>query len=966
MDVRRLRALAGVLVLVSGMLVPRVAMGASPPGPVQNLAATAQWESDGYSVHVTWDPPATGTADAYQVWIISGWGEASALVQGRTDWTFRKLMPNTKYCLKVIPNAGPPSFLSGPESTVCVTTGPDGNDQGDSSLGQVRNLRAWTELTTASPHNYILRLAWDPPAAGPPAGYAVFDARGEKLDEWQPGTWTTWRWLAAAPGYTYCLTVRPVGSDGKYGPGSEVCHTVGSDVAPRPEQPPAPLNLRVYPYSWEADKYGIRFEWDLPLPPAEWHEYGLNIYLDGQKQLGIQAREEPAGFSDLQPGRLYCVTLSLRWPLYKDPWYESQGVTGCSVTGLGTGLPVESHVNGGGYPVLTWSGEGGPSDALLIIERSTDGDNWQQVGAMPWGSGWSFTDTSAQPGVEYEYRVYWTRPDGSRSAYGATTVTAGFSGAPLAGGTLGPVQGVTGEGTPDAYRLVWQPGPWAGYTVWRSDDGGGTWYVVGSAPAGSTGWTDYTGNVGPDTQYLVVGHDGAGNYSGSGSPVLAFPGSGGPGAGGGSSPLDGGTLGPVQGVTGGGAPDAYWLAWNPGPFAGYTVWRSDDGGDTWYPVASVPGTATGWTDYTGNVGPDTRYLVIGHDGSGNYSGSGTPVVADPGSGSASPPPGDPSGPPAPSVWALCADRGAVLRWSPVAGATAWRVYRSLDDGRTWTLVQELPGQAAGWIDYLLANDAPYYYMVTYLDADGRESQAGGPVLVVPCDGDAGSGGADGWPPPPGTPLPPPPQLPTMPGWQPPPVPPLELVTPSRPEPTGRTVPPVPQLPIPPDVPAPPALPLPPEPADLFDPEAGLDVVRAPDAPPGLDQPMGGPDSPPGLDAPLGAPDAPPGLDQAMGGPDAPPALDAPLGAPDAPAGLDKPMGGPDAPPGMDAPLGAPDAPPGLDQPMGGPDAPPGLDAPRGPDAPMAPDAPRQVDPPVPLDAPLTPDSPLLPDPPLGP
>lgn len=145
--------------------------------------------------------------------------------------------------------------------------------------------------------------------------------------------------------------------------------------------------------------------------------------------------------------------------------------------------------------------------------------------------------------------------------------------------------------------------------------------------------------------------------------------------------------------------------------AGYRVYRRAKGGS--FPATPLATTtSTSYTDATLPVtGAAYEYTVRAYDKAGNVSSGTAPLAVTTADRTA---PGVPGG-----LSAASEMDGLRVRWTAVAGAASYRVYRATTADGTYTKVG---GTAeTSFADASTTEDATYYYRVTALDAAGNES-----------------------------------------------------------------------------------------------------------------------------------------------------------------------------------------------------------------------------------------------------
>ncbi|MEU8711921.1 PA14 domain-containing protein [Streptomyces sp. NPDC048663] len=153
-----------------------------------------------------------------------------------------------------------------------------------------------------------------------------------------------------------------------------------------------------------------------------------------------------------------------------------------------------------------------------------------------------------------------------------------------------------------------------------------------------------------------------------------------------------------------------WAGNSEMDLAGYRVYRRLKGaafGST--PLATT--TSTSYTDTPPASGETYYYEVRAYDRTGNVStGSSDRAVVS----------ADRTAPAVPAGPSTVAEGGGLrVRWSAVAGAASYRVYRATGGQGTYTLVGAT-GQVS-YLDTTAAEDVGYSYRVTALDAAGNES-----------------------------------------------------------------------------------------------------------------------------------------------------------------------------------------------------------------------------------------------------
>jgi fibronectin type 3 domain-containing protein len=239
-----------------------------------------------------------------------------------------------------------------------------------------------------------------------------------------------------------------------------------------------------------------------------------------------------------------------------------------------------------------------------------------------------------------------------------------------------------------------------GYNVKRAYVSGGPYTVLGSVTG--TSYTDANLATGSPYYYVVSavsGVDESGNSAEAGATTMPPP----------SAPSG-------LAATGGDAQVA--LTWNASPgAASYQVKRSPTSEGPYAIVASGV-TGTSHID-TGLINGTTYYYVVsasnlGGEGESSPEVSATPVT----------PPVAPAG-----LAATSGDATVDLTWSPVAGASGYRLKRATVSGGPYLIVGD-DLTATSFADTGLINGTTYYYVVSAFNAGG-ESANSAPVSAEP-------------------------------------------------------------------------------------------------------------------------------------------------------------------------------------------------------------------------------------------
>jgi hypothetical protein len=191
-----------------------------------------------------------------------------------------------------------------------------------------------------------------------------------------------------------------------------------------------------------------------------------------------------------------------------------------------------------------------------------------------------------------------------------------------------------------------------------------------------------------------------------------------------------------------------WNASSTAP-AQYRIYRRTSsidptlGPGAFTPLDTVSAGSTSLTDATVNTGTTYYYRLTAVDSDGNESRFSTQVLATP---------GDLPSPPSNLQARPVGDSSVALNWQGVGEAGKYRIYRdttSLASATDRTLVDSVQSDKTSYTDSRLTPDQTYYYRVSTVDLDGRESElsvqatARPPlsVLAVPDSATVPEGGA---------------------------------------------------------------------------------------------------------------------------------------------------------------------------------------------------------------------------------
>jgi titin len=352
---------------------------------------------------------------------------------------------------------------------------------------------------------------------------------------------------------------------------------------------------------------------------------------------------------------------------------------------------------------LAWT-DHSTSSYYYAIDQSTDGATWQQVGTAYGTTAATFSAPGPFDGATtYYFRVRACSFNGSSSVPSAvaTVETPAFPGQP----SLTSATALSET----AVSLAWtDPAGEAGFRVERSINGGGTWTVAATLPAGVTTITD-TG-LAELTSYLyrVVSTNSVGDSAPSGtrsvSTLLAAP-----------TDL-------TATFVSGGRIDLAWTDHSALAYS-YTIEQSADG-TTWRQVGVVYGASATSDSVTGPfLGASTYYFRVRalglYVGVSNYTQA--PSVATP---------SFPNQPALVSVGAL-SDTSVAVAWSDVAGESGFRVERSADGGTNWTTAGNVGPGVTDFTDTGLSEARSYSYRVVATNAEGDSAPSTVRAVTTP-------------------------------------------------------------------------------------------------------------------------------------------------------------------------------------------------------------------------------------------
>jgi|GEM_PF-5685577 len=324
-------------------------------------------------------------------------------------------------------------------------------------------------------------------------------------------------------------------------------------------------------------------------------------------------------------------------------------------------------------------------------------------------------------------------PDGELKAhkFGLTVLTVSYDGlkaralisAKNSSDTKRPVApaGLTAAAGDSEVALSWNANTesdLAGYLIYVYEDGDDTWQVYEDAGRATERVVNDLTN---DTTYrfALSAYDISGNESALSATVSATPASAGD------------TVAPeaptgLVAVPGTNEVGLSWTASEESDLGGYTIYQSDDQGDTWNELADV-GSSTSYTVIGLVNGQAYWFAVSAYDLSGNESDHSDHVEATPNAATDTLPPAVPSG-----LSAVPGNEAIALFWMANAEEDlgGYKIYQSVDGGATWDSGTER-GPVASYTVTGLTPGHTYTFAVTAVDTSGNESDKSAAISAVP-------------------------------------------------------------------------------------------------------------------------------------------------------------------------------------------------------------------------------------------
>ncbi|MGN0527325.1 MAG: hypothetical protein ACI4IF_07805 [Acutalibacteraceae bacterium] len=326
------------------------------------------------------------------------------------------------------------------------------------------------------------------------------------------------------------------------------------------------------------------------------------------------------------------------------------------------------------------------------VYRKTEGGSWSKITTVKNNSTFSYTDTKATAGTKYYYTVRMYNGSNTSAYYDNKSIV--YLKAPTLSGVSNSATGVT---------VKWSKVAGAkGYYVYRKTTGG--WSKVGTVNSGSTvSFTDTTAKSGTKYTYTVKAYNGSsyGTYNTTGKSILCV-----------SAPT----------VTLSNASNGVTVKWSKVTGAtNYYVYRKTGTG-SWSKLYTAKSSVTSYTDKTAVKGTAYYYTVKAVNGNvaGGFVTNKSIVCLS-----------------APKLSSVTnSANGVTVKWSTVAGAKGYYVYRKTTGG--WTKIGTVTENTGVYEDNTAQSGTTYTYTVkayngssysTY-DTTGKSVVCvGTPVLV---------------------------------------------------------------------------------------------------------------------------------------------------------------------------------------------------------------------------------------------
>ncbi len=364
---------------------------------------------------------------------------------------------------------------------------------------------------------------------------------------------------------------------------------------------------------------------------------------------------------------------------------------------------------------LTWSPNTESDLAGYNVYRSSSATGtFFKLNSSPFTSA-NFTDTNAASGQTSYYQV--TAIDTSNNESTAATISATRT-----VDTTPPAtpSGFTASGSTSNITLTWTPNTepdLAGYNIYRSASGTGTFVKLNSTPLTMASYTDTTAPAGVFSYYRLTAVDISGNESSFTTANALRKDTVAP-----SAPASVAASGDASGIT---------VTWSPNTekdLAGYNIYSSSSAMGT-FTKLNVTGllTAASYFDSAAPSSSTTFYRVTAVDLSGNESAPTGASAFRPGSNIT--PPAQPQ-----NFQALANTTSIALTWSAntETDLAGYNLYRSSSPSGTFVKLN-----TAGLLTSTSYNDTTaaagqtWYYQLTAVDTSSNESSAATANATIP-------------------------------------------------------------------------------------------------------------------------------------------------------------------------------------------------------------------------------------------
>ena len=349
----------------------------------------------------------------------------------------------------------------------------------------------------------------------------------------------------------------------------------------------------------------------------------------------------------------------------------------------------------GGQINLSWTPHSTVA-TTYVIEQSTNGTTWTQVGSASGASANSYTATGPFDGsTTYQFRIHAYAYTGGNSTYATTSVsTPAYPSQPT-------LSSATAR-SDTSVALAWTDvAGETGYRIDRSTNNGSTWTTAGSVAAGFTTFTDTGLTEATSYTYRVVATNAAGDSAPSATrSTITLP----------SAPtgLTATAVSPTQ-------INLSWTDHSSTASTYYIYIEQSTNGTTWTQIGTVSGTMA--NSYTA-IGPfDGSITYVFCVNSLAYLNMNSTYVFSASATTSVTTPAYPTQPTLNSATAQ-SDTSVALAWTDVAGETGYRIDRSTNNGSTWTTAGTVGAGFTTFTDTGLTEATSYTYRILATNAIG--------------------------------------------------------------------------------------------------------------------------------------------------------------------------------------------------------------------------------------------------------